>query len=165
MPLNLIKRGSYWHLRGTVRGIAIRETTGCVERRDAEEVRIKREAEIVERSIHGASATATFVEASVMYLEAGGEARYIEPLTTYFGTTKLARIDQRAIERAAKVLYPHAAPSMVNRQVFTPVSAVLHFAAEQGLCEYRKAKAAKGQGALAPPRGGREADRGVRPAP
>jgi integrase len=147
MPLKLIKRGSYWHLRGTVRGtvrgIAIRETTGCVERTDAEEVRIKREAEIVERSIHGASATATFIEAGVIYLEAGGEARFIEPLTTYFGTTKLTRIDQRAIEHAAEVLYPDAAPSTVNRQVFTPVSAILHFAAERGLCDNRKVRRPK----------------------
>ena len=37
MSLRLIKRGQSWHLRGTVRGIAIRETTGCTEREEAEE--------------------------------------------------------------------------------------------------------------------------------
>ncbi len=138
MPLKLIERGRYWHLRGTVRGVFVRETTGCVERADAEEVRIKREAEIVERSIHGASATATFIEAAVMYLEAGGEARFVEPLTTHFGMTNLARIDQGAIDRAAKILYPDAAPSTLNRQVYTPAAAILHFAAERGLCDWRK---------------------------
>ena len=143
MPLNLIKRGSYWHLRGTVRGVPVRETTGCVERADAEEVRIKQEAEIVERSIHGASATATFLEASVMYLEAGGEARFVEPLTTHFGTLKLGRIDQGAIDRAAKVIYPDAAPSTLNRQVYTPMAAILHFAAERRLCDWRKIRRPK----------------------
>ncbi len=138
MPLKLVKRGRYWHLRGTVRGRAVRETTKCIERAAAEEVRIKREAGLIERSIHGAGTTATFIEAAVMYLEAGGEARYIEPLTDHFGTTKLARIDQNAVERAAKNIYPKAAPSTVNRQVHTPLAAVLHYAAKRGLCEYRK---------------------------
>ncbi len=136
MPLKLIKRGSYWHLRGTVRGVPVRETTGCAEREAGEEVRIKRESEIVERSIHGASATATFIEASVMYLESAGEARFVEPLTTHFGTTKLGRIDQGAIDRAAKVLYPDAAPSTLNRQVYTPMAAILHFAARRRLCDW-----------------------------
>ncbi len=144
MPLKLIKRGAYWHLRGTVRGVPVRETTKCAERADAEEVRIKRESEIVDRSIHGTSATATFLEGAVMYLEAGGEARYIEPLTDYFGTTKLARIDQGAIERAAREIYnSKASPATVNRQVFTPVAAILHFAAERGLCEWRKIRRPK----------------------
>ncbi len=143
MSLRLIKRGRSWHLRGTVRGIAIRETTGCAEREDAEEVRIKREAEILERSIHGASTTATFIEAAVMYLEAGGEARFVEPLTTHFGTTKLGRIDQTAIDRAAKVLYPDAAPATINRQVYTPIGAILHFAAERGLCDWQKIRRPK----------------------
>ena len=31
MPIKLIKRGAYWHLRGTVRGVTVRETTGCTE--------------------------------------------------------------------------------------------------------------------------------------
>ena len=143
MLLKLIKRGRYWHLRGTVRGIVIRETTGCAEREDAEEVRVKREAETIERSIHGASATATFIEAAVMYLEAGGEARFVEPLTTHFSMTKLGRIDQTAIDRAAKVIYPDAAPATHNRQVYTPMGAILHFAAERGLCDWRKIRRPK----------------------
>ena len=143
MPLKLVKRGRYWHLRGTVRGRAVRETTKCVERAAAEEIRIKREGALIERSIHGAGPTATFIEAVVMYLEAGGEARYIEPLTDHFGKTKLARIDQGAIERAARDIYPNVAPSTVNRQVHTPMAAVLHLAAERGLCEWRRIRRPK----------------------
>ena len=143
MSLKLFKRGTTYHLRGTVRGIAVRETTRCTQREAAEAVRIKREAEIVERSIFGGSATATFLEAAVMYLEAGGEARYIERLTNHFGTTKLARIDQTAIDNAARALYDQAAPSTLNRQVYTPVGAILHFAAERNLCEWRKIRRPK----------------------
>ena len=78
-----------------------------------------------------------------MYLEAGGEARFVEPLTTYFGNKKLAHLDQSAIDRAAKALYPDAKPSTLNRQVYTPVGAILHFAAERGLCDWRKIRRPK----------------------
>lgn len=143
MPLKLYKRGDIYHLRGTIRGITIRETTRCTHQEDAEAVRIKREAEILKRSIHGASATASFLEAAVLYLEHGGEARYIEPLTEHFGTTKLERVDQTAIDNAARIIYPNAAPSTRNRQIYTPVSAIMHFAADRGLCEWRTVKRPK----------------------
>ncbi len=78
-----------------------------------------------------------------MYLEAGGEARFVAPLTTYFGNAKLACVDQSAIDRAAKTLYPVAAPSTLNRQVYTPIGAILHFAAERGLCDWRKIRRPK----------------------
>ena len=78
-----------------------------------------------------------------MYLEGGGEARFIEPLTDHFRAAKLAEIDQGAIAKAARKLYPDAAPSTVNRQLYTPMAAILHFAAENGLCEWRKIKRPK----------------------
>ena len=52
-------------------------------------------------------------------------------------------VDQAAIDRAAKALYTDAKPSTLNRQVYTPVCAILHFAAERGLCEWRKIRRPK----------------------
>ena len=43
-------------------------------------------------------------------------------------------------------VYPAAAPSTINRQFFTPVSAILNFAADQGLCEYRRIRRPKQPG-------------------
>jgi integrase len=139
VPLRLTRRhGSpNWYLRGTVRDIAVDETTGVSDEGQAEAIRAKREWEIVQATIHGRSATATFLEATVLYLEAGGEGRFIEPLTAHFGATPLSRIDQAAIDRAAKLLYPEGSPSTRNRQVYTPVGAILHFAAKRGLCDRR----------------------------
>lgn len=125
MSIKLIKRGRIWHLSGTVRGIAVRESTKTADREAAEEIRIQREGEILRRSIHGAAETASFSEAVVMYLEAGGEKRYVPPLLKHFHTVPLARINQRAIEKAARVLYPAASYATHNRQVFTPMSAIL----------------------------------------
>lgn len=139
MPLKLVKRGKSpnWYIRGTVRRVSVDESTGTDSREAAEIIRAKREVEILERSIHGARARATFLEAGVGYMEAGGETRFMTPLLHHFGTTPLARIDQAAIDRAARVLYPGAKASTLNRQVYTPMSAVLKFAARRGLVENR----------------------------
>ncbi len=71
-------------------------------------------------------------------MEAGGERRFQPPLIKHFGTTPLAKIDQAAIDRAAKLLYPSATPATLNRQVYTPISAVLKFAAKRGMCDFRQ---------------------------
>lgn len=125
------------YLRGTVRGIRVDESAGTGDRRKAEEIRTRREAELLDQSIHGSSATATFASAAVSYMEQGGEARYMAPLVKFFGTAKLSSIDQAAVDRAAKLLKPKAAQSTVNRQIHTPISAVLKHAAARGWCEVK----------------------------
>lgn len=150
MPLKLIRRhgGKNWYIRGTVRGVTVDETTGTDDRDRAEQIRIRREAEILDRSIHGARKTATFLEASVMYLENGGASRFVDIVARHFGTMPLSEIDQAAIDRAAKRLYPKASAATRNRQVYTPVSAILHFAAKRKLCDrpiMERPKQAKGR--------------------
>ena len=51
MPLKITQRhgSANWYLRGTVRGVAVDETTGTHDRKRAEEIRIKRESEILDR--------------------------------------------------------------------------------------------------------------------
>ena len=136
--LKLTKRGEVWYLRGTVRGVPVYESTKTTDREYAEALRIRREGELLDRSIHGASATATFVEAAVGYMENGGERRYLGTLIEHFGAIPLAQIDQVAIDRAARILKPTAKPSTVNRQIHSPMAAVLHFAAKRKLCGYQK---------------------------
>ena len=50
----------------------------------------------------------------------------------HFGETPLAKIDQAAVERGARKVYPDASAATINRQFFTPASAVLHHAAKRG---------------------------------
>ena len=128
----------YWYIRGTVRGQSVDESTGTTIKKAAEEVRVKREAELLEQSIHGRRVTMTFSQAALSYLELGGDKRFMAPVLKHFGTTKLARIGQHEIDNAAKKLYPSAAPSTLVRQVYTPVSAVLQHAAKRGWCTVQK---------------------------
>ena len=140
MSLKLARRhGSpNWYLRGTIRGVTVDESTGVADRKAAETIRAQREWEIIQASIHGRKATASFLEAAVAYMEAGGERRYLKRLIDHFGNLPLAKIDQAAIDKAAKALYPTTAASTLNRQVYTPISAVLKHGAARGLCEYRQ---------------------------
>lgn len=83
MPLRLVKgrHGSpNWYIRGTVRGCAVDESTGVSDRKKAEEIRIKREAEILERSIHGHAVSRTFAEAAIDYMTHGGERKHLDPI-------------------------------------------------------------------------------------
>lgn len=136
MPLKLVKRprSPYWVIRGTLRGVRVEESTGTGDRRAAEEIRAKREAEILAQSIYGRRATASFATAALSYLENGGSTRFTAPVISYFGTTPLHRIDQDALDRGAKKLYPDAAPSTRNRQFYAIASQILHHAAKRGWC-------------------------------
>lgn len=136
MPLKLVRRpkSPNWIIRGTIRGIRIEESTGTSERRIAEEIRAKREAELLAQSVYGRRATATFAEAALSYLENGGSKRFLQPVIKHFGTTPLAQIDQDAIDRGARKLFPNATAATRNRQFYTPASAVLHHAARRGWC-------------------------------
>jgi len=134
--LKLVKRpkSPNWVMRGTVRRIRIEESTGTSDRRIAQEIRARRESEILQQSVYGRRATATFAQAALSYLEAGGSKRFLAPIITHFGNTPLAQINQEAIDQGSRKLYPNASGATRNRQFFTPTSAVLKHAARRGLC-------------------------------
>lgn len=137
MPLKLYQRDGRpnWYLRGTLRGVTVRESCGTDEKKIAEEIKAKREWEILQRSVYGIKASGTFLSAATIYLEDDAcEARFLQPLIDYFGATSLAQIDQAAVEAAARTIYPGLAPGTLNRQIFTPVSAVINKAASLGHC-------------------------------
>ena len=123
------------YLRGTVRRQSVFETTGTTDKKIAEEIRVKREAELMTASVWGKAKVVTFAHAALDYLDHGGNERFMKPLADYFGTTLLREIDQDAIDKAAKKLLPKASPATRNRQVYTPVSAVLHHAARKKWCD------------------------------
>jgi hypothetical protein len=105
------------------------ESSGVADKSAAETIRAQREWECIQESVFGRKSTASFLEAAVSYMEGGGERRFLAPLIKYFGAQTLATIDQAAIDKTAKALCPDARPGTLNRQVYTPLSAVLNHAA------------------------------------
>lgn len=144
MSLKLVRRGKspHYYLRGTIRGIYIFETTGTDDQKAAEAIRIKREGEVLDRSIFGHGAVVTFAEAAASYLEAGGDPTFLgeedaetgewSRLIGYFMNTPLRQIGQAQADDAAKALYPNTAAATRKRQAYTPLIAVLNHAARKG---------------------------------
>jgi integrase len=127
----------YWYLRGTVRGISVDESTGIAisNKASANEYRIKREAELLEESIHGKSATVTFAQAALSYLENGGRQTYkLDAILKHFGTTKLAKIGQAEIDAGAVAVFPGMQPASRRTHFYTPLSAILSHAHKLGWC-------------------------------
>lgn len=144
MPLKLTKRGSIWHVVGTIAGHRIRESTGLGDRRQAEAYRLRREAEASQRHALGRAATYTFAEAALTYLQSGGEGRFLGPILDHFGPRKrIIDVDNAAANECAATLYPDAAPATINRQVITPISAVVNAAVADELCPPRRFKRRK----------------------
>lgn len=146
MPLKLVRRAQSdnWYIRGTVRGENIFETTGTDDAAIAEAIRIKREHGLLERSVFGPSATVTFAEAAVSYLENGGEARFLgkwDPATGRWslligqlGKLVVGKIGQHEIDNAVRAIYPKATAATRKRQGYIPACAVLNHAARKGWC-------------------------------
>ena len=68
------------------------------------------------------------------YLESGGTKRFLDKVIQHFGITPLAKIDQDAIDKGARKVYPNASNATRDRQFYTPTSAVIKHAARRGWC-------------------------------
>jgi integrase len=129
MP-NLKKRGDVWHYSFTVDGKRYRESSGTSEKRLAEDIAIKHEGRVRRAAVHGAEAVLTFAEALNLYAQDGKDTRFTIPLLDHFGKWKVSAITGPEIRKAAKILYPNAAPATWNRQVITPMRAIVNHAAD-----------------------------------
>ena len=116
-----------YYVRGSYLGVFVDRSTKTADRRLAEKIRKQWEREI-EDGIFAQPGEATFLSAVVSYMAHGGERRPIQKLLDHFKEKPLRQIDQKAIDDAAIALFPDAAPATRNREVYTPVSAVLKHA-------------------------------------
>ena len=146
MPLRIVPpregRSQNYRVRGTHLGTKIDASARTADKKLAEKERRRIESEI-ESGRFAERAGPDFLTAAISYLEAGGEARFVAPLSAHFGAMPLAELDQAAIDRAAVALYPNATPATRNRQVYTVVSAILkHAGVEKAL---KRPKGARGR--------------------
>jgi integrase len=79
----------------------------------------------IERGAFTGSDSLGFAAAAAAYMKADGDRNYLAPLIAHFKNLPLISIDQHAIDTAAAALYPNATAATRNRQVYTPISAVL----------------------------------------
>jgi integrase len=122
------KLSPYWYIRGTVKGVYLRESTGTADRSKAEELRLKRERELFDQAALGKEKPTTFAEAVAGYVGAGGEARFLMPILDHFQETLIASIRQADVDELVAKLYPEAKASTINRQCISPIISVLNYA-------------------------------------
>lgn len=143
--LKLVRRkgSDAWYLRGTVRGLRAYETAGTGDRKAAEAVRAKREAELLEESIFGKRAVVSFARCARSYLEFAARAPRTEAdvqrLVEHFGVKLLSAIDQGAADAAVRqLLPPDARPATKRRAVYSVLTAILNHGAARQWCERPK---------------------------
>lgn len=148
MPLKLIApkagRTPNWTIRGTYLGRYVDRSSGTSDRRVAARLLAEVKAGIERDAISGTKPTGKdFVTAATEYMHATGATRFMTPLLQYFKGVDIASIDQAAIEAAAATILPKASAATRNRQVYTPVSAVMRHAKIR--IDLRRPKGAQGR--------------------
>ena len=142
MPLALVPpkigRTPNWHIRGSYLGIAVNRSAGTPDKRLAVKIKRRIEAEIEQGSYLPAAmgsvdAPITFLAAAVAYMKSGGERPFLKPIIEHTGPyairdRTIEKITQLDLDNLAAALYPTGTPQTRNRQVFTPIAAVLHAA-------------------------------------
>lgn len=129
MPIKLIppspqRRTPYYTARGSHLGIFVDRSLKTSDRTLAKKLAKQIERDI-ERGAVAPRGTLGFADAASAYMKAGGERTFLAPLIRHFTNTPVTLIDQMAIDNAARAIYPNAAAATINRQVYTPVSAIL----------------------------------------
>ena len=131
MPIKLIPpikgRTPYYYGRGTYLGVFVNKSTCAARAKIAKRVIAQWEQEI-ERGRFNPKPSPTFTDAAVNYMDAGGQRRPIAKLIAHFEETPLKDIGQAEIDAAAVVLFPTQSNATRNREVYSPVSAVLKHA-------------------------------------
>lgn len=134
MSLSLYKRGNIWHIRGTVAGREIRQSTGATDRKIAERVKTEVESRAWDRRFNGPGAGLTMADVFSEYLDAGKPDKFLLPLVDYWKETPVLDVYPESIRKAAPKIYPGLNPASWNRQVLKPTQAAINHAAGLGWC-------------------------------
>lgn len=126
-------------VRAHVNGRQVEKVLEATTRADA-----KREAADFLASIRGRDpdAVVTFAYAAQAYMAfrkpRRDDVKWIDRMIAYMGSRDVREIKSDDIRQAADALCPHVQNETKVRYVYTPASAILHYAAEQDWCVYRR---------------------------
>lgn len=134
MPLKLTRRGKskVWYARGSINGKRYFESSGTSSREHAEAWRRRRETEILDGS-YFAEGNTIFAEAVLVYMEKGGEGRYVDPLLRVWGKLKLNEITPAEVSRVSREMFAEKSPATVKRQLYVPLNAIMRRAHEANM--------------------------------
>jgi integrase len=136
MPLTIVPpkpgRTPNYHVRGTYLRVAVNRSAGTPDRRLAAKIKRQIEQEIETGTFFTETGGGlSFLAAAVAYMKAGGERTFLGPIIEYDGAYAIrdravGTIVQQDLDHIADALYPNNTAQSRNRQVYTPIIAVLH---------------------------------------
>jgi integrase len=135
MSIEIKWRNGIAYIHGTIEGERIRRSLGTRDPKIATRKKAEEEARLQRASIYGIEYEATFAEACVHYLRnVTPKKNYLEPILKKIGKMKLAKIKPGTVKALAKEIYPRCKTQTWNRQVIVPISAVINYAHDNGMC-------------------------------
>lgn len=128
-------KSSFYVARGTINGKRIERSTGqktyAAAKRECEKIA----AEIIAGDAYSVPAGELTVRQAInLFRQAGRDTRFLDRIEKYFQDTPVADIRNAEMRAAANAIYPKAASATIRRQLYTPMKAVLNFAANEELC-------------------------------
>jgi len=120
-------KSANYRIRGILLGVRVDKSAGTSNARLAHKILLREIRRIEEAALCDPPKPKgkTFDAGVETYLRLGGKVRFIAQLFEYFKDIEMEKITQDMIDEAAWSLYPNALPATRNRQVYSPMSAVL----------------------------------------
>ena len=140
------KKNRYYVVRARIRGCEFERSTKATTKPKAIEF-AEEMVTTIEKDLSEDVVEVTFAQAADYYLEAQRASQsqrgFVTKLKTILGAKQVGDVKSGDIHRAAQRLYPGRKASTLNRNAIAPAAAVLHYAAEQDWCPYRRIKRLK----------------------
>jgi integrase len=149
MPLRLIPPGirkgnPFFLCRGTVDGRDFEVSTKTRDKAAARRFAKEFEREILARRIPRPGEAITYGRVTDLYTDfrdpSKADRERHERLKAILGTRYVVEIRQVDLVAAADILQPGKSPATRNREVLTPAATVIHYAAENGYCEWLRVR-------------------------
>lgn len=121
MPIEIFKRGRFWHYRGTVAGGRLRGSTKTTDKQTADRIAAEIEHKAWQRRFEGPGAGLTMAQVFTAYLDAQKPERFLLKLAEHWRDTPVEQVRPEPIRQAARRIYPHAKEPTWNRQVIKPM--------------------------------------------
>jgi integrase len=149
MPFKLIPPGTrknnpFYLVRGTVDGRDIEVSAKTRDKAAAKRFAAELERELLARRIPRPGEAITFAAAADLYISyrdpIKADVGRIDRLKRVIGKKVVADIRQADLVAAADLLQPNKAPATRNREVIRMAASILHYAHENGYCDWLRVK-------------------------
>lgn len=135
------KRGPFWYCRGRLNGKPFEFSCRTADRAAAEARATAKLGEVISGALP-TKGQVTFRQAAIAYKAfrkpRPDDVKWIDKLAAWFDRREIGEILHAHLVEAAEEMLPGKKAGTKNRGVIGPAAAVLHYAAEQGWCQYRR---------------------------